>query len=154
VQVPRKSYREYQADIYPDTAGPEAAMGPLDWIQGGQLAPPRISLNPAQRQSAGGSLAKHGPPLQEIPRQITGNASSAKPASVTAATSIPAVVSSNGCNQAGVTNGIGGHSPKLSTSKSNGTTNNTNENKENQLEVPTTLTESDGNCTAKEPRYW
>ena len=53
--MPRKSYREYQADIYPDTPGPVAAMGPLDWLQGGQMAPARISLNPANRQAAGGS---------------------------------------------------------------------------------------------------
>jgi hypothetical protein len=53
VQVPRKSYRDYQADIYPDTAGPAAAMGPLDWLEGAAVAAPRISLNPAQRPQAG-----------------------------------------------------------------------------------------------------
>jgi hypothetical protein len=131
-------------------------MGPLDWIQGGQLAPPRISLNPAQRQSGGGgSLAKHGPPLQEIPRQIIGNANiTNKPTGATPPRSSPAVVASgNGCNPSEVTNGIGSHhSPKLSTANSNGTTSNTNGKAENQLTVLTNLTETDGSSAAKEPR--
>jgi hypothetical protein len=72
-QVPRKSYRDYQADIYPDTAGPAAAMGPLDWLEGAAVAPPRISLNPAQRPQEGkGSLVKNGPALAELPRKMLG----------------------------------------------------------------------------------
>jgi hypothetical protein len=72
-QVPRKSYRDYQADIYPDTAGPAAAMGPLDWLEGAAVAPPRISLNPAQRPLEGkGSLVKNGPALADLPRKMLG----------------------------------------------------------------------------------
>ena len=30
-QVPRKSYKEYHADIYPETNGFDAMMGPTEW---------------------------------------------------------------------------------------------------------------------------
>ncbi len=78
--MPRKSYRDYQADIYPDTAGPAAAMGPLDWLEGAAVAPPRISLNPAQRPLEGkGSLVKNGPALAELPRKMLGKSSVVTP---------------------------------------------------------------------------
>ena len=50
-QVPRKSYREYHADIYPDTVGLRAAMGPEDWLKGGENdpRPGKISLDPKKR---------------------------------------------------------------------------------------------------------
>lgn len=108
--MPRKSYRDYQADIYPDTPGPEAAMGPQDWLQGANLPPPRISLNPAHRQPPGGSLAKHG-------SEFFGSNS------VSAATDASDSRGSNGIPQAGITNGTGGGEHKLiaSHSISNGT---------------------------------
>ena len=30
--VPRKSYRDYNADIYLNTPGPVAAIGPKNWL--------------------------------------------------------------------------------------------------------------------------
>ncbi len=50
-QVPRKSYREYHADIYPETCGLDAAMGPGQWM-GGDLndaQPAKINLDPKKR---------------------------------------------------------------------------------------------------------
>ena len=43
-QVPRKSYHDFHSDIFPDTAGPVAAMGPEDWLLGSNSAPDKISL--------------------------------------------------------------------------------------------------------------
>lgn len=43
-KVPRKSYHDFHSDIFPDTAGPVAAMGAQDWLQGSNLAPDKISL--------------------------------------------------------------------------------------------------------------
>ena len=43
-QVPRKSYHEFHADIFPASPGPVAAMGPQDWLQGNDYAPDKISL--------------------------------------------------------------------------------------------------------------
>ncbi len=48
-QVPRKSYREYHADIYPDTVGLAAAMGVADWMEGADRRPQKVSLDPAKR---------------------------------------------------------------------------------------------------------
>ena len=43
-QVPRKTYHDFHSDLFPDTAGPVAALGPQDWLQGTNLAPDKISL--------------------------------------------------------------------------------------------------------------
>ena len=43
-QVPRKFYHDFHSDIFPDTAGPVAAMEPQDWLLGSNLAPDKISL--------------------------------------------------------------------------------------------------------------
>ena len=43
-QVPRKTYHDFHSNIFPDTAGPVAAMGPQDWLLGSNLAPDKISL--------------------------------------------------------------------------------------------------------------
>ena len=67
-QVPRKSYREFHSDIYPDTPGTRASMGPADWLAGGNIAPVRISLNPAKREA---DLTRFGPSLKEMPQNIT-----------------------------------------------------------------------------------
>jgi coronin-1B/1C/6 len=50
--VPRKS-EAFQDDLYPDTAGPEAAHSGADWFAGSDQPPKLISLNP--RAPAGGA---------------------------------------------------------------------------------------------------
>ena len=67
-QVPRKSYREFHSDIYPDTVGTVSSMGPADWLAGANIAPARISLNPAKRAA---DLVRFGPSLREMPQKIT-----------------------------------------------------------------------------------
>jgi len=67
-QVPRKSYREYHADVFPDVAGTQPGMGPDDWIKGANVPIPKISLNPSKRPE---SLAtSNAPTLSQIPRTI------------------------------------------------------------------------------------
>ncbi len=39
-----QSYREYHADIYPETNGMESALGPSDWWSGSDIAVPKINL--------------------------------------------------------------------------------------------------------------
>ena len=73
-QVPRKSYREYHADIYPDTPGTEPGMGPQNWLDGANVQPPRQSLDPAKRPA---SRTKFGPPISEMPRSVTAPVTSA-----------------------------------------------------------------------------
>merc|ERR1719233_1184176 len=66
-QVPRKSYREYHSDIYPDTPSCEPSMGPQDWLDGGNTQPSKQSLNPAHRTQ---ELTRFGKPPQDIPRKL------------------------------------------------------------------------------------
>ena len=100
-QVPRKSYRDYHADIYPDTPGPEAAMGPENWLGGANIAPAKISLDPAKRPA---SMTKFGPPVAELPRHVT-----------------PPPASSNGLNKSnGHSNGSSGNGHSNPSSNGNG----------------------------------
>lgn len=44
--VPRKTYRDFHADIFPDTASAEPLMGPGGWASGGRGCSSTVSLNP------------------------------------------------------------------------------------------------------------
>ncbi|CAH2055926.1 unnamed protein product, partial [Iphiclides podalirius] len=46
-QVPRKSYREYHADLYPDTSGAVTYVSAPMWLHGEDRPVPNISLHPA-----------------------------------------------------------------------------------------------------------
>lgn len=48
-QVPRKTYRDFHADIYPDTVGYLAQNNAAAWIKGHNIPVPKISLDPAKR---------------------------------------------------------------------------------------------------------
>ncbi|KAK0092269.1 hypothetical protein PV326_001804 [Microctonus aethiopoides] len=48
-QVPRKTYRDFHGDIYPDTAGYVAQNTAEAWIKGHNAPVPKISLDPAKR---------------------------------------------------------------------------------------------------------
>ncbi|XP_070161434.1 coronin-7 isoform X2 [Polyergus mexicanus] len=48
-QVPRKTYRDFHADIYPDTTGCIAQNNAAAWIKGHNASVPKISLDPAKR---------------------------------------------------------------------------------------------------------
>ena len=104
-QVPRKSYRDYHADIYPDTPGPEAAMGPENWLGGANIAPAKISLDPAKRPA---SMTKFGLPVAELPRHV-----------------IPPPASCNGLNKSnGHSNGSSGNGHSNPSSNGNGPSSN------------------------------
>ncbi|XP_028401542.1 coronin-7-like [Dendronephthya gigantea] len=48
-RVPRKSYREFHADLFPDTHSWEPAMTSEEWFQGGNTERSKISLDPSKR---------------------------------------------------------------------------------------------------------
>ncbi|CAB4042644.1 Hypothetical predicted protein, partial [Paramuricea clavata] len=48
-QVPRKSYRELHADLFPDTYSEEPAMTSEEWFQGENKERSKISLDPSKR---------------------------------------------------------------------------------------------------------
>ena len=95
-QVPRKTYREFHSDIYPDTPGTRASMGPADWEAGANIAPRKISLNPA----SGAELTRFGPSLAEMPQTITPPADTAAAAASNGRKS-ESVAASNGTHSAG-----------------------------------------------------
>lgn len=45
-QVPRKTYLDFHADLFPDTPGPEPALSTSEWLNGEVKQPILISLNP------------------------------------------------------------------------------------------------------------
>jgi hypothetical protein len=44
-----QSYRDFHADLFPDTTGCEAQLSAVQWLQGQNAPVPRISLDPAKR---------------------------------------------------------------------------------------------------------
>ncbi|KAH8396307.1 hypothetical protein KR222_007695 [Zaprionus bogoriensis] len=48
-QVPRKTYRDFHADLYPETTGHETELMANEWMNGTNHAVPKISLDPAKR---------------------------------------------------------------------------------------------------------
>lgn len=48
-QVPRKTYRDFHADIYPDTTGCVSSNTAAAWIKGHDEQVPKISLDPSKR---------------------------------------------------------------------------------------------------------
>ncbi|XP_034248908.1 coronin-7 isoform X3 [Thrips palmi] len=57
-QVPRKSYRDFHSDLFPDTAGCNSPMSASQWSVGNDTAVPRISLDPNKKQA---SMPRLGP---------------------------------------------------------------------------------------------
>lgn len=51
-QVPRKSYRDFHSDIFPDTNGFRSELKPQDWMNGKNYVLPKISLDPAKTDIA------------------------------------------------------------------------------------------------------
>lgn len=50
-QVPRKTYRDFHADLYPDTCGYKTDLIAEEWQKGKNYDLPKISLDPAQREN-------------------------------------------------------------------------------------------------------
>uniref|UniRef100_A0A1Q3FJI9 Coronin n=1 Tax=Culex tarsalis TaxID=7177 RepID=A0A1Q3FJI9_CULTA len=49
-QVPRKTYRDFHSDLYPETNGFKTELTATQWLNGVNLAVPKISLDPAKRE--------------------------------------------------------------------------------------------------------
>lgn len=48
-QVPRKTYRDFHGDIFPETNGYKSEITPVDWLAGKNVPVPKISLDPSKR---------------------------------------------------------------------------------------------------------
>lgn len=51
-QVPRKTYRDFHSDLFPDTPGYKTDLVSTEWLKGKNVSVPKISLNPASREKA------------------------------------------------------------------------------------------------------
>lgn len=49
-QVPRKTYRDFHSDLYPDTNGCRTELSVNQWLGGVNLAVPKICLDPVKRE--------------------------------------------------------------------------------------------------------
>lgn len=49
-QVPRKTYRDFHSDLYPDTNGYKTDLTVSQWLNGVNMAVPKMSLDPAKRE--------------------------------------------------------------------------------------------------------
>ncbi|KOC65257.1 Coronin-7 [Habropoda laboriosa] len=58
-QVPRKTYRDFHADIYPDTIGCIAQNNAAAWVKGHNMPVPKISLDPAKRNKGEEPITVH-----------------------------------------------------------------------------------------------
>ncbi|XP_075159287.1 coronin isoform X4 [Haematobia irritans] len=48
-QVPRKTYRDFHSDLYPDTASCRTDLTAAEWMNGSNMPIPKMSLDPAKR---------------------------------------------------------------------------------------------------------
>ncbi|XP_078683818.1 coronin-7-like [Branchiostoma floridae x Branchiostoma belcheri] len=62
--VPRKSYRDFHEDLYPDTASGQPTMTAQEWMDGGNNMVTKISLDPKKRPTAPVKQSGGGPPPQ------------------------------------------------------------------------------------------
>ncbi|XP_012283147.1 coronin-7 isoform X1 [Orussus abietinus] len=58
-QVPRKTYRDFHADIYPETSGCVSRNTAVAWIKGNNVPVPKISLDPAKRTKGEEPITVH-----------------------------------------------------------------------------------------------
>ncbi|XP_032594621.1 coronin-7 isoform X3 [Drosophila grimshawi] len=49
-QVPRKTYRDFHADLYPETMGYKTELIASEWLNGTNQAVPKMNLDPAKRE--------------------------------------------------------------------------------------------------------
>uniref|UniRef100_A0A8R1HM52 Coronin n=1 Tax=Caenorhabditis japonica TaxID=281687 RepID=A0A8R1HM52_CAEJA len=85
--VPRRSYRDFHADLFPETRGAEPGCNGNEWLRGTNAAPQKISLAPSQTSSS-------PPPPEPVPT-VTAPAPAPTPVSAPAAPRPMAVSSVN-----------------------------------------------------------
>ncbi|XP_014101549.2 coronin-7 isoform X4 [Bactrocera oleae] len=49
-QVPRKTYRDFHSDLYPETTGYKTELMASEWFGGANMPVPKMSLDPAKRE--------------------------------------------------------------------------------------------------------
>ncbi|XP_060530155.1 coronin-7 isoform X2 [Cylas formicarius] len=78
-QVPRKTYRDFHVDLFPETPGFRTELIASEWLAGVNMPLPKISLDPAKRIKGGEPLTVHRGPLAEL-KELYKNRANKEPA--------------------------------------------------------------------------
>ncbi|XP_066145726.1 coronin-7 isoform X2 [Euwallacea fornicatus] len=65
-QVPRKTYRDFHADLFPDTPGYKTDLTADQWMEGMNLPMPKISLDPNKREKGEEPIIVHKGSLKDL----------------------------------------------------------------------------------------
>ncbi|XP_030763580.1 coronin-7 isoform X2 [Sitophilus oryzae] len=79
-QVPRKTYRDFHADIFPDTPGYKTDLTADQWIQGVNKAVPKFSLDPAKREKGEEPIVVHRGNIAQLREEFEKSKANRKPA--------------------------------------------------------------------------
>uniref|UniRef100_A0A182PL45 Coronin n=1 Tax=Anopheles epiroticus TaxID=199890 RepID=A0A182PL45_9DIPT len=77
-QVPRKTYRDFHNDLYPDTNGYKSELSATQWLNGANTPVPKISLDPAKREHGDAPIIILRGPLNEVVNNIANKMRSAQ----------------------------------------------------------------------------
>ncbi|XP_050307808.1 coronin-7 isoform X2 [Anthonomus grandis grandis] len=69
-QVPRKTYRDFHADLYPDTPGYKTELTADQWIEKINIPLPRISLDPSKREKGEELITVHRGSIQDLRKEF------------------------------------------------------------------------------------
>ncbi|GJQ82345.1 hypothetical protein Trydic_g416 [Trypoxylus dichotomus] len=65
-QVPRKTYRDFHADLYPDTPGYTTELTATEWMGGKDIPLQKISLDPTKRPNGDNPIIVHRGSLEKL----------------------------------------------------------------------------------------
>ncbi|XP_036319529.1 coronin-7 isoform X1 [Rhagoletis pomonella] len=69
-QVPRKTYRDFHSDLYPETTGYKTELTGSEWLNGVNLPVPKMSLDPAKRELGDTPIIVHRGNLNDLIKNI------------------------------------------------------------------------------------
>ncbi|KAM8720159.1 hypothetical protein ACLKA7_006238 [Drosophila subpalustris] len=69
-QVPRKTYRDFHADLYPETTGYKTELIASEWLNGTNQAVPKMNLDPAKREHGDEPIIIHRGNLSDFIKNI------------------------------------------------------------------------------------
>ncbi|XP_034490878.1 coronin-7 isoform X1 [Drosophila innubila] len=69
-QVPRKTYRDFHADLYPETTGYKTDLIASEWLNGTNQAVPKMNLDPAKREHGDEPIIIHRGNLSDFIKNI------------------------------------------------------------------------------------
>ncbi|XP_053657843.1 coronin-7 [Anopheles marshallii] len=87
-QVPRKTYRDFHTDLYPETNGYKTDLSATQWFGGANTPVPKISLDPAKRELGDAPIIVLRGPLNEVVNNIANKMRNAQSTNISTAAKI------------------------------------------------------------------